>query len=39
MRQRILIASETKQSRIWYDANLIQSVFINVVETGLADNA
>jgi len=39
IRQQILIASEEKQSRIRYDANLIQSVFINAVETGLADDA
>ena len=39
IRQQILIASEEKQSAIRYDANLIQSVYINAVETGLADDA
>ena len=38
-RQQILLASEEKQSRIRYDASLIQNVFINAVETGLADDA
>ena len=39
IRQQILLASEEKQSRIRYDASLIQNVFINAVETGLADDA
>ena len=39
IRQQILNASEEKQSRIKYDANLIHSIFINAVETGLADEA
>ena len=39
IRQQILNASEEKQSRIKYDANLIHSAFINAVETGLADEA
>ena len=38
-RQQILLASVEKQSRIRYDASLIQNVFINAVETGLADDA
>ena len=38
-RQQILLVSEEKQSRIRYDATLIQNVFINAVETGLADEA
>ena len=38
-RQQILLASEEKQSRIRYDASLIQNVFITAVDTGLADDA
>ena len=39
IRQQILNASEEKQSRIKNDANVIHSVFINAVETGLANEA
>ena len=39
IRQQILNASEEKQSRIKNDAHLSHSVFINAVETGLADEA
>ena len=39
LRQHILLASEEKESKIRYDDNLIQNVFINAVEIGLADDA
>ena len=39
IRQQILIASEEKPLQTRYDANLLQSMFINVVGTGLADDA
>ena len=39
LRQHILLASEEKESKIRYDDNLVQNVFINAVETGLADDA
>ena len=39
LRQHIMLASEEKESKIRYDDNLVQNVFINAVETGLADDA
>ena len=39
LRQHVLLASQEKDSKIRYDENLIRSVFINAVETGLADDA
>ena len=39
LRQHILLASEEKESKIRYDDNLVQNVFVNAVETGLAEDA
>ena len=39
MRQHVLLASQEKDSKIRYDENLIRSVFINAVETGLPDDS
>ncbi len=38
LRQHILLASEEKGSKIKYDNDLVQSVFLNTVETGLMDD-
>ena len=39
LRQHILLASQESGSKIRYDQSLVQSVFLNAVETGLADDA
>ena len=39
LRQQVLLASQERDSQIKYDQNLVQSVFVNAVETGLSDEA
>ena len=39
LRQQVLLASQKGDSQIRYDQNLVQSVFVNAVETGLSDEA
>ena len=39
LRQQVLLASQERDSQIRYDQNLVQSVFVNAVETGLSDEA
>ena len=39
LRQHILLTSQESDSKIRYDKSLLQNVFLNAVETGLADEA
>ena len=37
LRQHVLLASQESDSKIRYDQSLLQNVFLNVLETGLAN--
>eukprot|EP00112_Aurelia_sp_Birch-Aquarium-sp1_P016484 Seg3744.2 transcript_id=Seg3744.2/GoldUCD/mRNA.D3Y31 product="hypothetical protein" protein_id=Seg3744.2/GoldUCD/D3Y31 len=39
LRQQVLLASQEGDSQIKYDQSLVESVFVNAVETGLSDEA